>query len=261
MLTDVDRRAAADALAAAERDRAPIAPLTETYPAIDADDAYAIQLDQIARKVASGRKVRGLKVGLTAKAMQQMLGVNEPDYGHLLDDMFVLEGGTIPMSEVCYPRVEPELAFVLAEPLPAGSCTAADVMRCTAYVVPALEIVDSRIKDWKIKLADTIADNGSSCRVVVGGRPTPLSKIDPRLIGVTLRINGEIIETGASGAALGNPVSCVAWLANKLAQWNVSLEAGQLILPGACTKAPFVTAGQTVRADFDGLGYVSVRFV
>lgn len=260
MLTDAERRDAADALAAAERDRAPIPPLTDTWPGIDVEDAYAVQRLLAEGRIAAGARLRGLKVGLTAKAMQQMLGVDEPDYGHLFDDMFVLEGGAIDTSQLTAPRVEVELAFVLGERLQGPGVTVADVLRATAYVCPSLEIIDSRVADWKIKLADTIADNGSSCKVVLGGSPATLDSIDPRLIGATLRINGELVETGATGAVLGNPVNAVAWLANKLAPYGIALEAGYTVLPGSCTKAVNVSAGDTVRADFDGIGHVTVRF-
>jgi 2-keto-4-pentenoate hydratase len=259
-LSQAERRAAADALIAAERDQKPIAPLTDTWPQIDIDDAYDIQLLVARDGATAGRKLRGLKVGLTAKTMQAMFGVDEPDYGHLFADMFVLEGGTIDTSVLTAPRVEVELAFVLEDRLEGPGVTAADVLLATAYVCPSLEIIDSRIADWKIKLQDTIADNGSSCRVVLGGSPATLDSVDPRLIGATLRVNGELVETGATGAVLGNPVNAVAWLANKLAPYGVALEAGYTILPGSCTKAINVAAGDSVRADFDGLGHVSVRF-
>jgi 2-keto-4-pentenoate hydratase len=260
MLSDDDRRKAAALLAEAERAQSAIDPLTELFPGIDADDAYQVQLHNVRARTAGGARVRGHKVGLSAKAMQQMLGVDEPDYGHLLDDMFVFEGGEIPAAQLLQPRVEPELAFILGAPLRGPGCTAADVLRATDYVVPALEIVDSRIRDWKIKLADTIADNASSCRVVLGASPVDLADIDPRLLGATLRVNGEIVETGATGAVLGNPVTAVAWLANKVHGYGVTLDPGHVILPGACTKAPFVKAGDAVRADFDGVGHVAVRF-
>jgi 2-keto-4-pentenoate hydratase len=260
VLTDVERRAAAAALAGAERTRQPIDQLTVSYPAIDVEDAYEIQLLQIRDKLAAGRRVRGHKVGLSSKAMQRMMGVHEPDYGHLLDDMFVFEHGEICRRELLVPRVEVEVAFALSEPLPAPGCTAADVMRCTAFVCPALEIIDSRIRDWRIALCDTIADNASSARVVLGAAATDINDIDLRTIGAVLRIDGDIVATGASGAVLGNPVTAVAWLANKVHAYGVILDAGHVVLPGSCTKAFDVAAGQTVRADFDRLGHVSVSF-
>lgn len=260
MLTQAERNQAADALARAEADARPIAALTEEWPAIDVTDAYEIQLLNIARRVEAGAAIRGHKVGLSAKAMQQMIGVDEPDYGHLLDDMFVFETATVDTSTLCYPRVEFEVAFVLGAPLPAPGCTVADVLRATAYVAPAIEIIDSRVRDWKIKLADTIADNASSCRVVLGARATSVVGLDLRTIGAVARRNGVIVATGAAGAVLGNPAIAVAWLANKVHDFGVKLEAGHVVLPGSCTRAIDVAAGDTIRCDFDVLGSVSVRF-
>ena len=260
MLSTEQRQAAADALWAADETKQPIAPLTETYPDFDVVDSYEIQLINIARRLAAGALVRGHKVGLSAKAMQQMLGVHEPDYGHLLDDMFVAEGDTISMSRFCQPRAEIEVAFVLGRPLKGPGVTAADVVRATDYVLPSIEIVDSRVADWKIKIQDTIADNASSAALVLGARPTRLHDVDPALIGAVLRKNGEILETGCSGAVLGNPVTAVAWLANKVAAFGVTLEPGHVIMPGSCTRMVPISAGDTIRADFDVLGHVSVSF-
>jgi len=261
MLNTEQLEAAALALRTAEETRQVIGPLTETYPAIDVVDAYEIQLVNIRKRVAEGAQIRGHKVGLSAKAMQQMLGVHEPDYGHLLDDMFVDEGSSIPASRFCQPRAEIEVAFVLGARLEGPGVTVADVVRATDYVLPSIEIVDSRLADWKIKIQDTIADNASSAALVLGGRPTKLTDVDPALIGATLRKNGEIVETGCSGAVLGNPVIAVAWLANKVAQFGVALEPGNVIMPGSCTRMIPVVAGDHVRADFDGLGHVAVRFI
>ena len=261
MLNTEQLEAAALALRTAEETRQVIGPLTDTYPGIDVVDAYEIQLVNIRKRVAEGAQIRGHKVGLSAKAMQQMLGVHEPDYGHLLDDMFVDEGSSIPASRFCQPRAEIEVAFVLGARLEGPGVTVADVVRATDYVLPSIEIVDSRLADWKIKIQDTIADNASSAALVLSGRPTKLTDVDPALIGATLRKNGEIVETGCSGAVLGNPVIAVAWLANKVAQFGVALEPGNVIMPGSCTRMIPVAAGDHVRADFDGLGHVAVRFV
>lgn len=260
MLTETQRRAAADALFAAERDRAPIEPLTETWPAMDVTDAYEIQLLNIRRREAGGELVRGHKVGLSSRAMQQMMGVDEPDYGHLLDTMFVFESERVRASDLCFPRVEIEVAFVLGERLAGPGVGVADVLRATEFVLPAIEIIDSRIVDWRITLPDTIADNASSARVVLGGHPTPVEDVDLRLIGAVLRKNGEVVETGVSGAVLGNPATAVAWLANKVHTFGVTLEPGHVVLPGSCTRAVDVAAGDVVRADFDQLGHVSVAF-
>jgi 2-keto-4-pentenoate hydratase len=260
VLSDTTRREAADALAKAERDRAPIARLTETYPAIEVDDAYEIQRLQIEDKLRDGREVRGYKAGLSSKAMQKMMGVDEPDYGHLLSDMFVFETESVATSALCQPRVEFEVAFVLGASLPSHGCTVADVLRATAFVCPSIEIIDSRFDGWNITLCDTIADNASSARVVLGGRLIRPSEIDLRLIGVVISRNGEIIDTGASGAVLGNPATAVAWLANKLGGFGVHLEAGQVIMPGSCTRAHDVAPGDSIVAEFAQLGAVSVRF-
>jgi 2-keto-4-pentenoate hydratase len=261
MLTDTERRAAAGALAEAERSRVPIDPLTTKFPEIDVVDAYEIQLANIADRLKAGALVRGHKVGLSARAMQTMMGVDEPDYGHLLDDMFHFEGDAVPAGRYLYPRVEVEVGFVLGAPLAGPACTVADVLAATAFVCPAIEIIDSRIRDWKIRIADTIADNASSAGVVLGGRRTPLAGVDLRTIGAVLRRNGEIVQTGAAGAVLGNPATAVAWLANTVHRFGVSLDAGHVILPGSCTRAVDVRPGDVVRAEFDVLGPVTVRFV
>lgn len=260
-MTTAVQVAAAARLAEAERTRTPIDRLTDRFADLTIADAYEIQLLNIRQRTARGSVVRGHKVGLSSRAMQQMMNVDEPDYGHLLADMFVAENTPIRAAIMCAPRVEVEIAFVLREGLPAPGCTVADVLRCTAFVCPALEIIDSRIRDWNLTLIDTIADNASSGLVVLGGRATPVANLDLRTIGAALRINGALVATGATGAVLGNPVTAVAWLANKVAQFGVSLDAGNVILPGSCTKAYDVAAGQTVRADFDQLGAVSALFV
>ncbi len=261
MLSTEVRREVADALWNADRTKHPIAALTDSYDEFDVVDAYEVQLLNIARQLDAGATIRGHKVGLSAKAMQQMLGVHEPDYGHLLDTMFVDEGASIPMSRFCQPRAEIEVAFVLGRALQGPGVTVADVVRATEYVLPSIEIVDSRLVDWKIKIQDTIADNASSAAVVLGGRPTRLDQVDPALIGALIRKNGEVVETGCSGAVLGNPVTAVAWLANKVAQFGVTLEPGHVIMPGSCTRMVPIAAGDTIRAEFDQLGSVSVRFV
>jgi 2-keto-4-pentenoate hydratase len=259
-LTPRDRASIAEDLYVATVHSAPIARLSDRYRAMTVVDSYEIQRIVTARHIEAGAVVRGHKVGLSSRAMQQMMGVDEPDYGHLLSDMFVAEYSTIDISALCAPRVEVEVAFVLAEDLPAPGCTVADVLRCTAFVCPALEIIDSRIIDWDIGLLDTIADNASSGLLVLGGRRTPVSAVDLRTIGATLRSNGRLVDTGAAGAVLGNPATAVAWLANKLHPLGVGLEAGHVVLPGSCTRAHDVAAGQTIRADFDVLGHVCVRF-
>lgn len=255
-----ERARAADLLEEAERGRQPIAPLTEAWPDMTVDDAYEIQLINILRRVEAGAVVRGHKVGLSSLAMQKMMGVDEPDYGHLLHDMFHYEGFEIEAARYLQPRVEVEVAFVLGADLAGPACTVADVIRATDHILPAIELIDSRIRDWDIRLPDTIADNASSAGVILGANPTRLHEVDVRLLGATLRVNGSIVETGAAGAVLGNPVTAVAWLANKVHAFGVTLEAGQVILPGSCTRAVDVRAGDAVDVEFQSLGRVSALF-
>jgi 2-keto-4-pentenoate hydratase len=250
----------ADSLWDAQVSRSPIEPITTIHPDFSVDDAYRVQLNNIERRLGDGAVTCGHKVGLSSKAMQQMLGVHEPDYGHLLDDMFVDDGAAVPIDRFCQPRVEMEVAFVLGAPLRGPGVTAADVIRATEYLLPSLEIVDSRIVDWRITIADTIADNASSAAVVLGGQPTRIHDVDPSLIGAVLSKNGVIAETGCSGAVLGNPVIAVAWLANKVAHFGVGLEPGHVVMPGACSRMVTVVPGDVIRADFDRLGSVTVRF-
>lgn len=238
----------------------PIAPLTAAYEGLTLDDAYAIQQAQITAWQQRGRTVKGHKVGLTSGAMQRLLGVSEPDYGHLLDDFFYLEHMPIPAGRFLQPRAEPEVAFVLSAPLQGPGLTVADAINAVDYVLPALEIVDSRIEDWKIGLLDTIADNASSAAVVLGSTPTPLSEVDLRLMGGVMHKNGQVAGTGAGGAVLGSPINALVWLANTVGARGVVLEPGHVILPGAiCAMVP-VAAGDTITATFSGLGSVTARF-
>lgn len=252
----------ADQLLAAYRTREPVAPLTERLPDITLDDAYAIQLEQIAQRLAGGAVIKGHKVGLTSRAMQTMLGVDQPDYGHLLDDMFYAESVPIPVSRLLQPRIEPEIAFVLGAPLAGPNLTIGDALRAVDLVVPALEIIDSRIRDWQIKLFDTIADNASSAGVVLGAQATRLSSqpADLSVAGCNLWRNGEIVQTGAGGAVLGHPLLALLWLANTLGQRDVTLEEGSVVLPGSCTAAVPVAAGDVFTADFGPLGVVRAAF-
>jgi 2-keto-4-pentenoate hydratase len=189
-----------------------------------------------------------------------MMGVDEPDYGHLLQEMFFEDGDTVDASAYCSPRVEVEVGFVLADRLEGPDCTEDDVIGATDYVVPCIELIDSRIRDWEIKLPDTIADNASSAGVIPGPTRTRLEDIDVRVLQVTLQKNGVIVETAVSGAVLGNPVTAVAWLANKLHTFGVALEPGHLVLPGSSTRAVDVRPGDVIRAETETLGVVSVSF-
>ncbi len=247
-------------LRAAEDDRAPILPLTEEIPELTVADAYRIQQINVHRRKEEGGLVRGRKVGLTSLAMQQQLGVDEPDFGALFADMVIEEGDPIPVSELIQPRIEAEIAFVMETELQGPGVSSADALRAVAGALPALEIIDSRVADWKIKLPDTIADNASSARVVCGGRLTPLDDLDLRTIGMVLTVDGAVAATGAGAAVLGNPIRCVAWLANKLGEFGVPLRAGDLVLAGALHAAVGVAAGVSVQAEFAELGSVTTRF-
>ncbi len=251
---------AADLLSSAYQTRVPIEPLVDTCDGLTLDDAYEIQLLQIRRRVAAGARVKGHKVGLTSAAMQRQMGVDQPDYGHLLDDMFWLEYQPIPVSRFLQPRVEPEVAFVLKRPLHGPGVTAAEAIAAVDFVLPALELIDSRIRDWKIGLLDTIADNASSGGVVLGSTPTPLSAVDLRLGGCNLHRNGQLVATGAGGAVLGSPLTSLVWLANTVGAQGVVLEAGHVVLPGSITVSIPVSAGDSVTATFAGLGSVTARF-
>ncbi len=255
-----ERAAAASALLTAYDTGEPIAPLTATYDGMTLDDAYAVQLAQIEAFLARGRIVQGHKVGLTSAAMQNLLGVREPDYGHLLDDFFHLEHVPIPMGRFLQPRIEPEIGFVLGRSLRGPGVTVPEALAAIDFVVPALEIVDSRIRDWKIALYDTIADNASSGAVVLGSTPTRPGAVDLRLAGATLHRNGTLVGTGAGGAVLGSPLNSLVWLANTVGARGITLEAGHVVLPGAvCAMVP-VAPGDTFTAVFAGLGSVTARF-
>jgi 2-keto-4-pentenoate hydratase len=260
MLTVQVRDELAAELAEAERSRVAISPLTTTNLDIDVVDAYEIQLINIRQRVAEGARVIGHKVGLSSKAMQEMMGVDEPDYGHLLDEMQVFEDRPVPAARYLYPRVEVEVGFVLADDLPGEGCTEDDVLAATAAFAPAIELIDTRIKDWKIKLCDTIADNASSAGWVLGEARVSPKDIDIASIDAALTRNGEVVAKGRSDAVLGNPVTAVAWLARKVDSFGVRLKAGDIVLPGSCTKAFDATPGDDFVADFDGLGSVHLSF-
>jgi 2-keto-4-pentenoate hydratase len=260
MASDEDRRRAAELLAAAERDRQPVAPLVEQFPGLDVVDSYEIQLLNIRARLAAGAVVNGHKVGLSSEAMQQMMGVEEPDYGHLLSDMEVFSDEPVATSRYCYPRVEVEVGFILGGTLPGEGCTTDDVIAATEAVAPAIELIDSRIVDWRIGLVDTIADNASSAGYVLGPQRMAPDELDLTTIEVRLLRNGEQVAEGRSDAVLGNPVTAVAWLARKVASFGVRLEAGHVILPGSVHRAIDVAPGDTFHADFDGLGHVDLSF-
>ena len=237
-----------------------VQPITELDPGLSLDEAYQVQLHTVDQKVKQGQRITGKKIGLTSKAMQESLGVNEPDYGHLLDEMECPNRGEISSRQVLQPRVEGEIAFILKEDLVGPNVTSLDVLKATDVIVPALEIVDSRIKDWKITLADTVADNASSGMYILGGKPKKVEDVNLKQMGMALYKNDELLNTGVGAAALGDPVKCVAWLANKLADYDITLKAGEIILSGALSAAMPAEAGDHFYAKFAELGEVHVSF-
>ncbi|MGY0502871.1 2-keto-4-pentenoate hydratase [Nocardia sp. FBN12] len=260
MLPDAVRTQLADELARAEDDRVAVAPLVDRFPDIDVVDAYEIQLLNIQRRLRTGARVVGHKVGLSSKAMQEMMGVDEPDYGHLLADMEVFEDVPVDTSKFLLPRVEVEVGFVLGADLPGEDCTEADVLAATVAYAPSIELIDSRIKDWKIGLTDTISDNASSAGWVLGKERVAPGDIDITAIDAVLTRNGEVIAEGRSDAVLGDPVIAVAWLARKVATFGVRLKKGDIVLPGSCTRAIDARPGDDFHAEFSGLGSVRLRF-
>jgi 2-keto-4-pentenoate hydratase len=260
MLSTAIRDELAADLAQAERSREPIAPLTGAYPDIDAVDAYEIQLINIRQRVAEGARVLGHKVGLSSLAMQQMMGVDEPDYGHLLDEMQVFEDTPVKPGRYLYPRVEVEVGFILSDDLPGAGCTEDDVLAATQALVPSIELIDTRITDWKIALCDTIADNASSAGFVLGEARVSPADIDVKAIDAVLTRNGEVIAEGRSDAVLGNPATAVAWLSRKVEGFGVRLRKGDIVLPGSCTRAIDAHAGDEFVAEFTGLGSVHLSF-
>jgi 2-keto-4-pentenoate hydratase len=260
VLDTTTREQVAEQLRTAEERRAQVAPLVETWPAADVVDAYEVQLLNIRRRLAAGAAVHGHKVGLSSRAMQQMMGVDEPDYGHLLSDMACFSDRPVSVARYCMPRIEVEVAFVLGEDLPGEGCTEDDVLAATAYVAPAIELIDSRIRDWRIGIVDTIADNASSAGYVLGADRAAPDELDLRAIEARLLRNGAEVAAGRSDAVLGNPATAVAWLARKVASFGVTLEAGHVILPGSVHRAIDVHPGDRFEAVFDGLGSVRLDF-
>ncbi|MCP2278335.1 2-keto-4-pentenoate hydratase [Nocardia amikacinitolerans] len=261
MLSDAVRTELADELARAENDRVAIDPLVARYPDIDVVDAYEIQLINIRRRLDSGARVVGHKVGLSSKAMQQMMGVDEPDYGHLLAEMEVFEDVPVEADRYLFPRVEVEVGFVLGADLPGADCTEEDVLAATVAYAPAIELIDSRIKDWNIGLCDTISDNASSAGYVLGPERVAPKDIDIKAIDAVLTRNDEVVAEGRSDAVLGDPVIAVAWLARKVASFGVRLKKGDIVLPGSCTRAIDARPGDKFHAEFAGLGSVRLQFI
>ncbi|AZD86430.1 MULTISPECIES: 2-oxo-hept-4-ene-1,7-dioate hydratase [Pseudomonas] len=267
MLSTSDIQQAAARLDAAERNREQIPQLSLEFPEITIEDAYAIQRSWVEHKIRAGRKLVGHKIGLTSRAMQVSSNITEPDFGALLDDMLFEEGSDIPFQRFIVPRVEVELAFILGKPLKGPDCTLFDVLDATEWVIPALEIIDARIQQVDPrtqatrKVFDTISDNAANAGVVMGGRAVRPGDIDLRKVPAVLYRNGVIEESGVSAAVLNHPAKGVAWLANKLAAYDVGLEAGQIILGGSFTRPVAARPGDTFHVDYDQLGSIACRFV
>jgi 2-keto-4-pentenoate hydratase len=250
----------ADLLERAERERAQIPALTASGT-LDATAAYEVQRELARRRLARGERRVGMKVGLTSEVMQRALGIDEPDFGHLFAAMRIDDGGSVATSELLQPRIEAEIAVVLGSPLRGPGVTDRDVLDACAFVSPALEIIDSRIRDWKIALADTIADNGSSARFVLGSTRTDPHTLDLGAVAMSIAKNGAPAGSGTGRAVLGSgPFRAVAWLANTLATSGLILEADDVILPGALSAAIPVAPGDQINATFTGLGDVTVSF-
>jgi len=241
------------------RSRVPIEPLTEREPAITVADAYRIQERVIERRLALGDRIIGKKIGLTSRVVQRALGVSEPDFGQLLASMVATD--TISVANLLQPRAEGEVAFLLGRDLEGPGVTNADVLRATRSVLPCFEIVDSRIRNWRIKLQDTVADNASAAMLVLGDRAVDINEIDLATCGMVLEKNGVLECTGAGAAALGSPVNCVAWLANALGRFGISLRAGEIILSGSLGALVPVAAGDSLHLSIGGIGSASVRFI
>ena len=252
-----DLHTLANMLWTAQEQRTPCEQLTRLMPQLSVEDAYSIQGMNLRRR--PGHLI-GHKIGLTSRAVQSWLGVEQPDFGGLLDDMLVLETDTIDTSRLLQPRAEAEIAFVLEQDLDHAVITPAHVIQATAFILPALEIIDSRIANWTIKYEDTIADNASSGLFVLGSNPVRLDEVDLTLAGMCMRKNGDVVSTGAGVACMGHPVNAVVWLANTMRKLGQPLRQGHIILSGALGPVCDITAGDHVEAHIAHVGHVSVDF-
>ena len=259
MLTEIEREEAATILAHAAETRIQAPRLSERWPAMRIDDSYAISSLMAAKRQAAGATLIGHKVGLTSRAMQRSSGIDEPDYGHVFDDMLLQNGARVAFGNYCVPRVEPELTFVLKSRLQGPDVTLLDVLNATDHILPSIEIIDARVDEPR-RITDTVAENGAAAGLDLGGRPIRPDSVDLTRIGVAFYRNSGIEETGLAVGVLGHPALAVAWLANRLAAFDVALEAGHLVLTGAFTRPVWAAAGDTLHADFGELGQVAVSF-
>jgi len=250
----------------ARKSRTQVRHFSKRHPGMSIEDGYAIQRAWVALELADGRVIKGRKIGLTSRAMQQSSQIDEPDFAPLMDDMFFANGGDIPIQRFIAPRIEVELAFILGKPLKGPGVTLFDVLSATEWVTPAIEIIDARIeqfdRDTKAprKVFDTISDFAANAGIVLGGRPVKPDAADLRWVGAMLFKNGMIEETGLAAAVLNHPANGVAWLANKIAPYGEQLNAGEVILGGSFTRPTTAVAGDTFHADYGPLGAVSFRF-
>ena len=251
----------------ARKARTQLRHFSKAHPEMTVEDGYAIQREWVRLEIADGRSVRGRKIGLTSRAMQQASQIDEPDYAPLMDDMFFAAGGDIPFDRFIAPRVEVELAFVLGKPLKGPGVSLFDVLSATEFVTPAVEIIDARIEQFDRetktmrKVYDTISDFAANAGIVTGGRPVRPNEVDLRWVGALLHKNGVIEETGLAAGVLNHPATGVAWLANKIAPYDEQLNPGDIVLSGSFTRPVFARAGDTLHADYGPLGSVAFRFV
>lgn len=257
----VDIKKIAEQLYNAERERYEVEKISTANSGMTLDDSYAVQKKLVAMRLADGEKLVGMKIGLTSKAMQETIGIDVPDYGHLTDAMLLLEGQPCKMEELIQPKVEGEILFFMKKDLKGSGITVADVYNAVDYVAPAIEIVDSRIRNWDVTLLDTVADNGSSGKVVIGSKIVPITDVDMRLTGMNMEKNGELFNSGTTAEVWGNPAASVAWLINELSKYDIGVKAGYIVLSGALTASPPVKAGDHFVVSFAGMGSVGVKFV
>ena len=254
-------------LCAARKSRTPVRHFSKRFPQMTVDDGYAVQRAWVALEVKDGRTIKGRKIGLTSRAMQQASQIDEPDFAPLMDDMFFAQGTDIPISRFIAPRVEVELAFILGKPLCGPGTTLFDVLSATDYVTPAIEIIDARIEQFdretKVmrKVFDTISDFAANAGIVLGGRPVKPTEVDLRWVGALLYKNGVIEETGLAAGVLNHPANGVAWLANKIAAFDEQLNVGDVVLAGSFTRPTAAQAGDNFHVDYGPLGSVAFRFV
>ncbi|MDO8768279.1 MAG: fumarylacetoacetate hydrolase family protein [Burkholderiaceae bacterium] len=259
MSTHEQQSLAAAALMNARLTRQAIPRISESHGIADLDSAYAVAEINTRARLEEGRRITGMKVGLTSKSVQQQLGVDRPDFGFLFDDMEYLDGESVPMSRLLQPKVEAEVAFVMGRDLTGAAPSYSEFLSCLAYALPAIEIVDSVIKDWKITLVDTVADNASSGLFVLGDQPTCIGNLSLKDLGMQMDKNGESVSIGSGSACLGHPLRAAFWLAKTMAARGSSLLAGQVILSGALGPMVPVVAGDFIHVQIGTLGKVSCR--